>query len=1196
MATGGVSSSSTPSPERAVVIEFPMSDERMSFNRTPARLPKRLQKRLLLEEARTPCTVEEIEAKLRHADLRRQQFYETLSSKARAKPRSPSRSSSSHEEDLSQRLEAKLQAAERKRLSILEKAQKRLAKLDELRQAAKSGVEMRYKRERERLGTKVEMRVQQAEANRMLILKANRQRRATLKERRSQSLMRRMARESKYKERVCAAIHQKRAAAERKRLGFLEAEKKRACARVLQVRRVANSVSHQREIERRRMRDQLENRLQRAKRQRAEYLRQRGRQQNPVRVNWNRMHKQADLLSRKLARCWRQFLRSRRTTFDLAKDYEALNINESSIKSMPFEQLARLIESTATLQTVKALLDRLESRFRVSRLVGSNQSVRWDNIDHLLKRVATPRKRTTPRTSVRSREAKKVGGIRDAARSPVKLLRYPVRIFLCAYMIMGHPDAVFSGQGEREIALTKSAEDFIQQFELLMRIILDGPIQSSDEESDSMSPKRCTFRSQLVTFDRAWSTYLNCFVVWKVKDAQSLEEDLVRAACQLELSMIQKCKLTPEGDSDALSHDMKAIQKQVAEDQKLLREKIQHLSGDAGIERMEYVLIETRSKYFQAKKNGSPTGSPVAHILSPSTSSSPAALPPVGSLSDGSHVTEDIEKPSRVVRSLFRENVASSSKGVSSPAAINGSHYDGQMGASVERQITENELIINEFLHEQHLSFVDSFNADEENSIKAKIRKTMVEAFWDGIMESIKQDESSYERVVELVREVRDEISEMAPESWKQEIAEAIDLDILSVVLKSGALDIDYLGKILDFALGTLEKLSSPAHEDDLKVTHQELLKQLAKMCMNQDESMHSHAIAMIKCLRFVLEQIQALKQEISKARIRMMEPLLKGPAGIDYLRKAFTSCYGSHSDACTSLPLTLRWLSSVRNCKDQEWEEHTSTLSTLGPETSSRVFLPSTTLKTGGSFVLKSNGSGVAPTSSASNTTGTGRQKPQPECNGEKIDLLVRLGLLKLVSGVSGLTQETLPETFMLNLPRLRAAQAHMQKIIVISTSLLVCWQTLLMERAVSSSADMESILSKLTQHLLEVLDRSDDVGIEGIVDIISRSLQDIDKAVDPEKLQSRQLIMARMLAKSLQAGDPVFEKVSKAVYLAARGIVLGGGGSRGRKLAEMALRQVGAVTLRERVVETAEVLVVAATVSVAVHGPWYVNLVDNM
>ncbi|KAG8650262.1 hypothetical protein MANES_07G019200v8 [Manihot esculenta] len=1065
----------------------------------------------------------------------------------------------------------------------------RLARLDELRQAAKTGAEMRFARERERLGTKVELRVQQAEANRMLILKANRQRRATLKERMSQSILRRMARESKYKERVCAAIHQKRAAAERKRLRLLEEEKKRACARVLQVRRVAKSVYNQREIERRRMRDHLENRLLRAKRQRAEYLRQRGRQCNSVRVNWNRMHKQADLLSRKLARCWRQFLRSRRTTLDLAKSYDALKLHESSVESMPFEQLARLIESATTLQTVKGLLDRLESRLRVSKAVLSNHSTNLENIDHLLKRVATPRKRTATRNSVRSRDTKKVGAAREAARSPVKSSRYPVRVVLCAYMILGHPDAVFSGQGDREIALGKSAKEFIRQFELLIRIILDGPIQSSDEESDSMSPKRCTFRCQLATFDKAWCSYLNCFVVWKVKDAQSLEEDMVRAACQLELSMIQKCKMTPGGDTDALSHDMKAIQKQVTEDQNLLREKIQHLSGDAGIERMEHALSETRSKYFQAKENGSPVGSPITQFLSSGTSNSRIA-PSVGNLSCTSDVVESVEMPSRVVRSLFRDDDASQPKGT----AIISGHFDGQLGSSVENLIAENELIVNEFLHEQHHSIVDGLNTEKENSIKAKIRETMEAAFWDGIMESIKQDEPCYDRVVELVREVRNGISGMAPQSWKHEIDEVIDLDILSQVLESGTLDIDYLRKILEFSFGTLQKLSSPAREEEMKVTYQKLLEELAEMCSAQDESTSSHALAMIKGLRFVLEHIQALKQEISKARIKLMEPLLKGPAGLDYLRKAFANHYGSYSDARASLPLTMRWLSSVRNCGDQEWEEHTNLLSTLiNQGSSSQEFLPSITLRTGGSFMLKTKGSGTASTSSSS---ATGGQKPEPECNGERIDLLVRLGLLKLVSGVSGLTQEVLPETFMLNLPRLRAAQAQIQQIIVISTSVLVCRQTLLMEQVVASGADLESILSKCTNQLLELLDHVDDVGIEQIVEIISGFSQVGDRAGDLEKLQSRKLVMARMLGKSLQAGDPVFEKVARAVYLATRGIVLGGSGPQGRKLAEMALQQVGAALLTERVVGTAEILVVAATVSVAVHGPWYVNLVDNM
>lgn len=248
----------------------------------------------------------------------------------------------------------------------------------------------------------------------------------------------------------------------------------------------------------------------------------------------------------------------------LAKAYDALNIKEKHVKSMPFEQLALLIESADTLHAVKALLDRFESRLKVLRAIAStSHTPGTENIDHLLKRVATPKKRTTPRKTPRGREAKKATTSRETANNLTRLSRYPVRVALCAYMILSHPEAVFSGQGEREIALAKSAEEFVHEFELLLKIVLEGPVHSSDEESESVTPKRSTFRSQLAAFDKAWCGYLNCFVLWKVKDAQLLEEDLVRAACQLELSMMQKCKMTPEGDSSDLTHDLKAIRKQV---------------------------------------------------------------------------------------------------------------------------------------------------------------------------------------------------------------------------------------------------------------------------------------------------------------------------------------------------------------------------------------------------------------------------------------------------------------------------------------------------------------------------------------------------------------------------------------------------------------------------------------------------------
>jgi hypothetical protein len=101
------------------------------------------------------------------------------------------------------------------------------------------------------------------------------------------------------------------------------------------------------------------------------------------------------------------------------------------------------------------------------------------------------------------------------------------------------------------------------------------------------------------------------------------------------------------------------------------------------------------------------------------------------------------------------------------------------------------------------------------------------------------------------------------------------------------------------------------------------------------------------------------------------MEPLLKGPAGVDYLRNAFANKYGSPSDSSASLPSTLRWLSSTWNCKDQEWVEHVNSSSALA-DNSSQTWLPSITLRTGGNIMLKSTGSPMLFSSDVSNTQGS--------------------------------------------------------------------------------------------------------------------------------------------------------------------------------------------------------------------------------
>ncbi|KAD2393024.1 hypothetical protein E3N88_40001 [Mikania micrantha] len=837
------------SPENVGVAMDFSADDSEGLSLTPT-MPPRLRRRLTETKA-SPSSVEEIEAKLRDADLRRQKFYEHLSSKARPKPRSPPQSG--YHENLGQRLQAKLLAAEQKRSSILAEAQLRLTKLDRMRQATRTG-----------------------------------------------------------------------AAAEKKRLELLEADMERAHAR-LQVRKKGK---------------ETESRIPDAE----------SKLHNSVGASWTKkMQKQADYLSRNLAR---------NPPLNWPKVYTALNINEDHVKSMPFEQFAVFMKTHTKRQTTKALFDRLEIRYKALMNMESGIS----------------NNENTPRTPAHSRHVRKPDPASAVSKTPVKLSR---RV--------------------SEAALAEAAKKFIHEFDLLINIILHRRFG----ESKPLLPTR-TFRSQLLVFDLAWCAYLNSFVVWKVKDAESLEEDLV------------------------------------TEDQQL----------------------------FEGKEKKTKS-----------------------------------EESSHVVCALFKDDDSKSmQKSRRRSAARSSISPESQLHRSGETVSIENELIVNEFVHGQHYSSANTLNGTDEDQTIVKL-------------------------------------------------------------LKSDSLDMEYLGKILEFALLSLQKLSAPANE-----------------------------FTLVKGLRFVLKEIQALKQEISNARIKIVEPLLSGPAGLEYLGKAFAKRFGSPSEACIRLPLTMRWLSSLGPTYDQDWSDHNRVLSGLQDGSpSEKIVVPSTALKSGGSF-----SNGLRPTSVS--VTDDAADNGYPECKGERRDLLVRIGLLKMVNDVYGVTQEELPETLKLNFLRLRLVQAQIQGIIVTAISILVLRQTLVTEKMISNLKDMDTMIQKCSTELLKILDTVENAGLEEIVELLSKTADGFDITNDTTKTESRRLVIARMLRKSVQAEDSVFVKVSRTVYLATRGVLFSGNGDCGRLLATMALRQVGAAVLTDRVAETGKVLGVMASVTGCVHGLWYDRLIENV
>lgn len=150
---------------------------------------------------------------------------------------------------------------------------------------------------------------------------------------------------------------------------------------------------------------------------------------------------------------------------------------------------------------------------------------------------------------------------------------------------------------------------------------------------------------------------------------------------------------------------------QVLEDQKLLREKVEHLSGSAGVERMESAISGTRTKFFESHKGGSSDLTPPAHILS----STPISADDHFSLKRSPVL--DGERSKKVVRSLFKENPGHKmgSTTFKDEGILNQANSDRS-----ERLITENVHLVNDIVHDGHLTLPDELSGinEEDNLIK----------------------------------------------------------------------------------------------------------------------------------------------------------------------------------------------------------------------------------------------------------------------------------------------------------------------------------------------------------------------------------------------------------------------------------------------------------------------------------------------
>jgi hypothetical protein len=115
----------------------------------------------------------------------------------------------------------------------------------------------------------------------------------------------------------------------------------------------------------------------------------------------------------------------------------------------------------------------------------------------------------------------------------------------------------------------------------------------------------------------------------------------------------------------------------------------------------------------------------------------------------------------------------------------------------------------------------------------------------------------------------------------------------------------------------------------------------------------------------------------------------------------------------------------------------------------------------------------------------------------------------------------------------------------------MLVLHQVLMSENSKVTPLELENAVSGLFESLVKLLDSFPDAGTEEVVEAMMSSSSLVGSPSD-EKIQTRRQTITRVFLKSLQPDDVIFKKVFLSVYCTFRGVVLGGSGPKGQKLAK--------------------------------------------
>ncbi|RLN54333.1 hypothetical protein BBJ28_00020102 [Nothophytophthora sp. Chile5] len=504
----------------------------------------------------------------------------------------------------------------------------------------------------------------------------------------------------------------------------------------------------------------------------------------------------------------------------------------------------------------------------------------------------------TARSAMSSASKPAVQKPRTPARSPTGRSTVSFRVLLMAGMIACHPSDIMGSDRSRRLSF--AADVVLLEMQRLALCL---------EASDELQPAR-ELTSCVSRLEARFAFYMAAFTRWKTRDAERLAAELLVSYRQL-----LGVQLKYEAQAEAARHGGDGVYELLPQTQGQLQQMrlaVERLLGkDLARERLQQVehnvlhAGEGVAGGEGVSGNGGDDGassksdSDDVDASSQSDSDNGAASPPTGNGGDAHDDDKDKDKDDAEMQGDQDDEDASSP-----PAGVNATLL-------ADRQLVH-ELILNPQFQlpsakEAEAAAAAGASSSSTAALAVRVREAMTKAFWDRVVEA-NDVETLLARTEELRSGFRDALgggSSASLGSGLSALADVVDSALQAEQLRE--LMQDPMGNVralearCNGVLDAIERAEAPARAEATRAFRSDWTQRVAAAAMTPVQ-------LMVAFLAFALEKVDELRVDVLNAHLGLLGAYLQRH-GVEYEQKQLQARLVEAGNDHTSFASTEKWL-----------------------------------------------------------------------------------------------------------------------------------------------------------------------------------------------------------------------------------------------------------------------------------------------